>query len=322
MHADDRAWLAAAARLAERGRPLSLPNPAVGALLVKDGRVLARGWTQPGGRPHAEAETLNRAGEAAAEATLYVTLEPCAHKSHRGPSCADLLADARVKRVVYGLLDPDPRTAGRGVARLTAAGVAAEQLACDKTEASLAGYLNRQKRGRPYITLKLATSLDGQIALPDGQSQWITNGAARAHVHAQRARQDAIVVGRGTWDADRPRLDVRLPGLENRSPRRMVLTRGPVPDGATALHAPEEVFALEEEQYLYIEGGAEAAAAFLRADLVDRVDLYRAPLLIGAGKTALGDFGVAELARAHGQWRLADRRQLGSDVFEAYERIR
>lgn len=318
---NDGRWQAAAARLASRGRPLSLPNPAVGALLVKNNRVVGRGWTQAGGRPHAEAVALENAGDEASGATLYVTLEPCAHQSHRGPSCADLLANAKVARTVYTLLDPDPRTAGRGVMRMQAAGIATQQLACKAAEGSLAGYLSRLKRGRPFVTLKLAMSLDGQIALANGQSQWITGAPARAHCHAQRARQDAILVGGTSWRNDRPRLDVRLPGLEHRSPRRMVLTRGEVPEGVTGLREPEGIFGLAE-QYLYIEGGAQTAAAFLRADLVDRLDLYRAPILIGEGRGAVGDYGLKELGRAHGQWRLIERRQLGKDTYEAYERTR
>ncbi|WP_228242767.1 bifunctional diaminohydroxyphosphoribosylaminopyrimidine deaminase/5-amino-6-(5-phosphoribosylamino)uracil reductase RibD [Porphyrobacter sp. GA68] len=321
LHDNDGRWLAAAARLAEHGRPLSLPNPAVGAMLVRNGKVVGHGWTQPGGRPHAEAAALEQAGEEAKNATLYVTLEPCAHHSGRGPNCAQLLVDAGVRRVVYAMLDPDPRTAGRGIIRLQAAGIAAEHVPCAAAEAGLAGYVARHKRGRPFVTLKLAMSLDGQIALPDGQSQWITGSPARAHVHAQRARQDVILVGGKSWRHDRPRLDVRLPGLENRSPRRMVLTREEAPDGRAVLREPEAIFAMEE-QYLYIEGGAETAAAFLRADLVDRLDLYRAPILVGAGRSAVGDLGITELARTHGLWRQVERRQLGSDLYEAYERTR
>lgn len=320
--APDARWLAAAARLAERGRPLSRPNPAVGAVLVKDGCVLARGWTQAGGRPHAEAVALAAAGEDATGATLYVTLEPCAHPSPRGPSCADLIANSGIARLVYGVTDPDPRTAGAGAARVAAAGIAAGQVECAASRESLAGYLTRARFGRPFVTLKLALSLDGRIALPDGASRWITGEAARAHVHAQRARQDAILVGGGTWRADAPRLDVRLPGLADRSPRRVVLTRGEAPESVTAIAAPEGIGSLGDTQYLYVEGGAATAAAFLRADLVDRLDLYRAPVVIGEGRAAVGDLGLADLAGAHGRWTLTERRQLGSDLYEAYGRTR
>jgi diaminohydroxyphosphoribosylaminopyrimidine deaminase/5-amino-6-(5-phosphoribosylamino)uracil reductase len=315
--------MAAAARLALRARPLSCPNPGVAALVVHDGRVIARGWTQAGGRPHAEAIALaGLAAEVLAEATLYVTLEPCAHQSPRGPACADLIAAARPARVVIGQHDPDPRTSGAGLARLQAAGIATTLLDDAASAASLAGFLTRQRQGRPWVTLKLATSLDGCIALADGTSQWITGEAARAHVHARRAQHDAILVGGGTWRADAPRLDVRLPGLEARSPRRVVLTRGVAPAGVTALAAPEAIAGLEGVLYLYVEGGAETAAAFLAADLVDELHLYRAPILIGDGRRSLGALGLASLADAHDRWQLAERRQLGSDEFTAYLRRR
>ncbi|WP_017665441.1 bifunctional diaminohydroxyphosphoribosylaminopyrimidine deaminase/5-amino-6-(5-phosphoribosylamino)uracil reductase RibD [Porphyrobacter sp. AAP82] len=315
--------MAAAARLAARARPSSRPNPGVGALVVAGGRVIARGWTRAGGRPHAEAAALaGLAPEVLGRAALYVTLEPCAHLSERGPACADLICTARPARVVIGQLDPDPRTAGQGMARLEAAGIAVTLLGDDASAASLAGFLTRQRAGRPWVTLKLATSLDGCIALADGTSQWITGEAARAHVHAQRARHDAILVGGGTWRADSPRLDVRLPGLEARSPQRVVLTRRAAPEGAAALPAPDAIASLEGVQYLYVEGGAAAAAAFLAADLVDELHLYTAPIVIGDGLRALGPLGLASLGEAHGRWHIAERRQLGSDAFAAYLRTR
>lgn len=315
--------MAAAARLAARARPLSCPNPGVAAVVVADGRVIARGWTQAGGRPHAEAAALaGLSPEVLARATLYVTLEPCAHVSERGPACTDLILAAKPARVVIGQRDPDPRTAGAGQARLEAAGIAVTLLGDPASAASLAGFLTRMTRGRPWVTLKLATSLDGCIALADGTSQWITGEAARAHVHAHRARHDAILVGGGTWRSDQPRLDVRLPGLEARSPARVVLTRGPATEGTTALPAPEAIGALEGVQYLYVEGGAKTAAAFIAADLVDELHLYTAPVLIGDGKRALGPLGLEGLAQAHGRWSLATRRQLGSDAFAAYLRTR
>ncbi len=315
--------MAAAARLAARARPLSRPNPGVAALVVADARVIARGWTQAGGRPHAEAVALaGLAPDVLARATLYVTLEPCAHQSERGPACTDLILAARPARVVIGQRDPDPRTAGQGMARLQAAGIAVTLLSDAASAASLAGFLTRQTHGRPWVTLKLATSLDGCIALADGTSQWITGEAARAHVHARRARHDAILVGGGTWRSDNPRLDVRLSGLEARSPQRVVLTRGLAPEGAAALPAPHAIASLESVQYLYVEGGAETAAAFLAADLVDELHLYTAPVLIGDGKRAIGALGLAGLPEAHGRWTATERRQLGSDQFTAYWRTR
>lgn len=316
----DSDWLDAAARLALRARPLSRPNPAVGAILVRDGVVAGRGWTRPGGRPHAEAIALDAAGYRARGATAYVTLEPCAHRSKRGAACADRLIESGVARVVTGVLDPDPRTAERGLERLRAAGVEAVCADHPASRRSLAGYLTRAGRGRPHVTLKLALTSDGALTLPEGGSRWITGQAARAHVHSRRALADAILVGGGTWRADAPRLDVRLPGLEDRGPERWVLTAHRV-EGARTIAAPEQIAGMEGVQYLYVEGGAPTAGAFLAADLVDRLELYRAPIVAGGGRSAVADIGIADLAAAHGRWKLAERRQLGSDTFEAYERV-
>lgn len=315
--------MAAAARLAARAYPMCRPNPGVAALLVEEGRIAARGLTQPGGRPHAEALALaGLADGGAAGMTLYVTLEPCAHSSKRGPACSDLVVAARPSRVVIGQLDPDPRTNGAGVERLRAAGIEVAVLGDEASRASLKGFLTRQTLGRPFVTLKLAMSLDGKIAMNDGTSQWITGEAARAHVHAHRARQDAILVGGGTWRSDKPRLDVRLPGLEERSPERVLLTRGIAPDGVRVINEPTQIADLEDTQTLYVEGGAEAAASFMRETLVDEIHLYRAPIVIGAGLNALGDIGLGTLGEAHGRWVQSEARQLGSDTFTAYVRTR
>ncbi|WP_260924162.1 bifunctional diaminohydroxyphosphoribosylaminopyrimidine deaminase/5-amino-6-(5-phosphoribosylamino)uracil reductase RibD [Novosphingobium sp. 9] len=316
---EDARWLAATAALAARARPLSRPNPGVAALVVKDGRVIARGWTQVGGRPHAEAMALEAAGAAASGATLYVTLEPCAHVSPRGPACADLVAAAPLERVVIGCMDPDPRTSGAGLARIRAAGIAAEHVPSPACEASLAGYLVRARQGRPRVTLKLALSLDGCIATAGGESQWITGAEARAHTHAMRARSDAILVGGATVRTDNPRLDVRLPGLEDRSPERWVLTWGAVPEGWHPLRKPADIAsAMPHVQDLFVEGGARTAAAFLRDALVDRLLIYRAPILIG-GRPGLADYGLAALPMAHGRWHRTDRREFGADTLEIYE---
>ena len=315
--------MAAAIALGERGRGRTAPNPNVGCVLVRDGRIVGRGWTQAGGRPHAEAVALDQAGEDARGAAAFVTLEPCAHESERGPACAGLLAQAGLARIVCALADPDPRTDGRGIERLRAAGLAVETGLCAAdAERSLAGFLARIRLGRPLVTLKLAMSLDGRIAHASGESRWITGEEARAHAHLERARSDMILIGRGTFEADAPRLDVRLQGLEDRSPARAVLTGGEAPQGWARLGAPEEVFGLAGINDLLVEGGAETAASFLRADLVDRLLLYRAPILIGDGKAALGDIGLPALGDAHGRWRLHDRRQLGDDSLEVYERTR
>ncbi len=313
----------AAIALGERGRGRTAPNPNVGCLIVRDEAVVGRGWTQAGGRPHAEAMALAEAGEAARGATVYVTLEPCAHRSERGPACAGLLAAAGPARVVIALGDPDPRTDGRGAAALAAAGIAVESgLRRDSAERSMAGFLSRVRQGRPCVTLKLALSIDGRIATAAGESKWITGEEARAHAHLERARADMILVGRGTFDADAPRLDVRLPGLEDRAPRRALLTRGEGAEGWVRIAAPEEIHGLADVNDLLVEGGAGAAAAFLAADLVDRLLVYRAPILIGEGKAALGPIGLENLADAHGRWRRLETRPLGIDTLEVYERAR
>ncbi|HEY0411842.1 MAG TPA: bifunctional diaminohydroxyphosphoribosylaminopyrimidine deaminase/5-amino-6-(5-phosphoribosylamino)uracil reductase RibD [Allosphingosinicella sp.] len=320
---DDARWMAAAVALGERGRGRTAPNPNVGCVIVGEGRIAGRGWTQPGGRPHAEAMALAEAGEAARGATAFVTLEPCCHASPRGPACADLLAEAGVARVVAALGDPDRRVAGGGLARLRAAGIEVETgPGAEAAARSMAGFLTRQRLGRPYVTLKLAMSLDGKIALPSGESRWITGEDARAHVHLERVRADMILVGRGTWEVDRPKLDVRLPGLEDRAPRRAILTRGESVEGWTKLGSPEAVYGLEDVNDLLVEGGSATASAFLGADVVDRLLIYRAPILIGEGKSSIGYIGLTSLAEAHRRWRPVDSRMLGIDRLEVYERER
>ena len=201
------------------------PNPAVGCVIVRDDRVVGRGWTQPGGRPHAETEALARAGAAAEGATAYVTLEPCCHWG-RTPPCADALIAAGVARVVVAVEDPDPRVAGGGIARLRAAGIAVEAgLGAAEAAEINAGFFLRVRHGRPLVTLKLATSLDGRIATPIGESRWITGPAARERAHLLRATHDAILVGTGTVIADDPQLTCRLPGLADHSPVRVALDR-------------------------------------------------------------------------------------------------
>jgi diaminohydroxyphosphoribosylaminopyrimidine deaminase / 5-amino-6-(5-phosphoribosylamino)uracil reductase len=348
--------MAAAIALSERGRGRTAPNPNVGCVIVRDGRVVGRGWTQPGGRPHAEAMALEQAGDRAGGAAAYVSLEPCAHESPRGPACADLLVAARPARVVAALTDPDPRTAGRGFAHLRAAGIEViEGIGAHEARHVMAGFLTRRALGRPHVTLKLATSLDGKIALPSGESRWITGPEARAHTHLERARCDAILVGRGTYEADTPRLDVRLPGLEGRSPARLLLTTrqsferhpgldpGSRASGAAPatldsglrrnheqggagsnweiISSPHAIAALPHD-LLFVEGGAGAASAFLAADLVDRLLLYRAPILIGEGRAGIDGIGLVSLADAHGRWTLTDSRTLGTDRLEIYDRRR
>jgi diaminohydroxyphosphoribosylaminopyrimidine deaminase/5-amino-6-(5-phosphoribosylamino)uracil reductase len=213
----------AALALARRSLGRTWPNPAVGCVIVRDGRVIARGRTQEGGRPHAEADAIAHAAEPLKGATVYVTLEPCSHHG-RTPPCADALVAAGVARVVSALEDPDPRVKGQGHARLKAAGIAVDvgEGAAQAAEINT-GFLLRVKEGRPLFHLKLASSLDGRIATASGESKWITGEAARADGQRLRATHDAILVGIGTAVADDPELTCRLPGLAGRSPVRIVL---------------------------------------------------------------------------------------------------
>ena len=263
---------------------------------------------------------LAQAGDGARGSTAYVSLEPCAHASERGPSCADLLIAANVAHVVVAALDPDPRTNGAGIARLKAAGITASTgIMENEATRQMAGFFSQLQKGRPHVTLKLATSLDGAIATASGESKWITGEAARAHGHLERARADMIIVGRGTVEADAPMLDVRLAGLEGRSPRRAVLTSDEAPTGWEKLARPAAISTLTGVDHILLEGGAGAASAFLAAGLVDRLILYRAPILIGGGKACLGDIGLSSLDEAHARWQLVDTRMLGPDRLEIYE---
>jgi len=316
--------MADALRLGENARGETAPNPNVGCIiLASSGRIVGRGATAKGGRPHAEAVALEQAGKRTKGATVYVTLEPCAHESLRGPACTNLLIGAEPRRIVVALKDPDPRTSGKGIQRLRRAGISVTIGVCrDEARRSLAGWLTRLKLGRPRITLKLALSIDGKIALPSGESKWITGEDARREVHLERAHSDMILVGRGTFLADLPRLDVRLPGLEDRSPRRCLLTRGEPVDGWEVLRDPRDVFRLHDVNDLLVEGGSATATAFLTEDLVDRILIYRAPIIVGEGKSSFGYVGLDAIANAHGRWQLTDERRLGVDRLEVYERVR
>jgi diaminohydroxyphosphoribosylaminopyrimidine deaminase/5-amino-6-(5-phosphoribosylamino)uracil reductase len=320
----DRRFMAEAVALGEEARGQSAPNPNVGCVTVsKSGKVIGRGATAQGGRPHAEAIALEQAGQKARGATVYVTLEPCVHQSPRGPACTDLLLIANPARVVIALKDPDPRTSGKGIKRLREAGIEVTLgIGREGAKESLSGWLTRLRLGRPRVTLKLALSIDGKIALPSGESQWITGEDARRHVHLERAHSDMILVGRGTYLHDRPRLDVRLPGLEERSPRRALLTRGDAVEGWEALRNPRDVYGLHDVNDLLVEGGSATATAFLSEDLVDRILIYRAPIIVGEGKSSFGYVGLDAIADAHGRWRLVDEQRLGVDRLEVYERVR
>jgi diaminohydroxyphosphoribosylaminopyrimidine deaminase/5-amino-6-(5-phosphoribosylamino)uracil reductase len=222
---NDHDWMKAALGYSRRGLGDVWPNPAVGCVIVKDGVPVGIGWTGSGGRPHAEAVALSRAGEAARGGTAYVTLEPCSHEG-RGPPCAEALIEAGIARVVIALEDPDPRVDGRGIARLMAAGVkVVVGVLADEARDALGGFLARFALGRPQVSLKLASTIDGRIATRSGESRWITGEDARARVHLLRARHDAILVGAATAIADDPELTVRLDGVARPRTVRIVADR-------------------------------------------------------------------------------------------------
>lgn len=319
-----------ALRLGRRALGTTAENPNVGCVIVKDGKVLGIGWTQPGGRPHAETEALTMAGDAARGATAYVTLEPCAHHGKTGP-CAEALVQAGIARVVTALEDPDPRVSGGGLAILRKAGIAVETgLGADQARRDIAGFLTRITKKRPYVILKMALSADGKIAVDVGRRTAISGPEARARVHLLRAQCDGILVGMHTVLADDPELTCRLPGLENRSPRPFVLTRsrGLPPDsklsrlGAETLRGtPGEALAELARRglnRLMVEGGARTARAFLDAGLVDEFHLIRAQKEIGPqGVDALAGLSVDQALQPFG---LREQERLGSDSLSVYER--
>lgn len=295
--------MAVALGLARRGLGRVWPNPSVGCVIVKDGRVVGRGWTQPGGRPHAETEALRRAGAAARGATVYISLEPCAHHG-KTPPCADALIDAGVARAVVAIEDPFRRVAGRGLERMRSAGIdVVTGVGHDAAAALNAGFFMRIGDARPLFTLKTASTLDGRIATHTGESQWITGAPARARGHALRASADAVMVGVGTALADDPRLDCRLPGLADRSPVRIVVdSRARLPLTSrlvrTARETPTWLLTLagqDARHRAFADAGIEVIEVAPDAD--GNLDLD-----VGAG--ALGDRGLTRVL-VEGGGRLA-----------------
>ena len=316
----DEAMMARAVRLADTVRTRTSPNPWVGCVLRTTDGALHEGATAPPGGPHAEAAALAAAGPAAAGATVWSTLEPCSHSGRTGP-CADALIAAGVARVVVGVLDPDTKVAGRGVARLREAGIDVEVgVGAVEVAAQLAPYLVHRTTGRPLVVLKLAASLDGRTAAPDGSSQWITGEAARADAHRLRSESDAVLVGAGTVRTDDPSLTVRH--VEGADPLRVVLGRAP--EGAAVHPALElsgdlgdvlDTLGGKGVLQLLVEGGATVAGAFHRAGLVDRYVVYLAPVLFG-GDDGRGLFTGPGASTVGDVWRgaITAVARLGDDV--------
>jgi len=311
----DRDAMRTALALARRGLGTVWPNPAVGCVIVNDGRVVGRGWTQPGGRPHGETEALRRAGEAARGAVAYVSLEPCCHWGQT-PPCVDALVSAGVRRVVVALEDPDPRVAGEGLRRLRAAGLAVEVGLCAAEAAEVnAGFLSRLRLGRPLVTLKFATSLDGRIATGGGESQWITGPPARERAHALRASHDAIMVGTGTVVADDPQLTCRLPGLDRHSPVRVLIDRHLRISPASRVIADARLVPTWVLTSRISDPGRRATFVANGVTLIDVDDDGEGQIDLAAALGALGERGVtrllveggARLAAAFIRARLVDR---------------
>jgi diaminohydroxyphosphoribosylaminopyrimidine deaminase/5-amino-6-(5-phosphoribosylamino)uracil reductase len=314
--------LATAAGEAVRGT--TSPNPPVGCVILDaDGELVGTGATAPPGGPHAEVVALAQAGERARGGTAVTTLEPCNHTGRTGP-CSVALVAAGIAHVHHAAADPNPQAAG-GAAHLRAAGVTTSTTGTDPEP--LRAWLHRQRTGRPHVTWKLAASLDGRTAAADGTSRWITGPQARAQVHAERARVDAVVVGTGTALADDPALTARHPDgtLAGHQPLRVVVGHRPLPAGARLLddtavtllldtHDPHAVLAaLTDHPDVLLEGGATLAGAFAAAGLLDRVVAYVAPVLLGAGPAALGDAGVGTIAQAL-RFEVESVERVGADV--------
>lgn len=266
-----------ALHIAERGLGVTFPNPSVGCVLVKGDVVIGRGVTAKGGRPHAEVQALAMAGNAAKGATAYVTLEPCAHFGHTSP-CASALAKASVARVVIGTLDPDVRVASKGVAMLKTAGIEVLTGVCEEQAKELhKGHMTRVQHNRPYVTLKMALSKDGFIAPNPAKRVQISGERAARYTQDLRVHNDAIMVGSGTYLIDKPRLDVRIAGLEGRSPLRVIQGHVKELDGFWVYNTPiaETLQSLAERGIttLLVEGGAKLANSMLEAGLVDEIHL-------------------------------------------------
>jgi len=287
-----------ALELAERGRGTTRPNPVVGAVIVTGDEVVGEGWHARAGGPHAEVAALEAAGERARGATLYATLEPCAHHG-RTPPCVDAILAAGIAKVVVGAPDPNPKTGGQGFARLREAGLDVEVL--DGAAASLARRQNEAWRtwiaaGRPFVTYKAAVTLDGRVVMPE--SRWVTGEESRRRVHELRAASDAVAVGMGTVRADAPRLDARDVAV-TRQPRRLAFGRGPLPERSELELASGRLddelrrLAGEGVQSLLLEGGPTLGTSFLRDGLVDKLLLFVAPTLAGSGPRWAGETEAA-----------------------------
>ena len=329
--AQDIPWMQAALELARQGIFSTAPNPRVGCVIVKSGEAIGKGFHVRAGEPHAEAYALREAGAAARGATAYVSLEPCAHQG-RTPPCADALIAAGVARVVVACRDPNPLVAGQGIARLQAAGIDVTEGVCEEEAQALnSGFFRRITTGRPFVTVKLAASLDGKTALANGESQWITSEAARADVHYHRLAADAIIAGTGSIIRDNARLTARYPTeLPNQPPLRVIID--------SRLRTPRDAAVFDDSSPIlivcgmdarapnypelgtrgvnnaFVEAGASLAGAFLEQNLADEILLYLAPCLLGSGARELVQLPPLQRLSDRMRARIDDCTPIGADL--------
>lgn len=316
--------------LAKQGYGHTWPNPLVGAVIVKDGKILAEGYHHQHGHDHAELDAIKKAATSLEGATIYVNLEPCCHTNKLTPPCAQKIVSEKIKRVVICNLDPNPLVNGKGVELLKQAGIEVEHgLLKEEGEALNEAFFFSQKKQRPFIHLKMATTLDGKVATLSGESQWITGDKARTHVHEMRSHHQGIIIGGQTARQDNPKLNVRLPNYQGKQPWRIVISKsGNLP---THLHLLSDE--LKEQTLVYsdieealkdlferklinliLEGGSNLASEFMKRGLVNRVSLYFNPSFLGLGLSALGDFGVTELNKRP-KLQNIESKWLGEDLY-------
>ena len=355
ISSNDIHYMRSAINMGRRGIGRTGENPSVGCVIVKNDAIISRARTADNGRPHAESQALKLAGDRARGATLYVTLEPCAHHGNT-PPCVDAILSSGVARVVVGLVDSDPRTAGQSIRKMKDAGIDVEiNVLKEECEELHRGFISRVIKKRPFVTLKCACTLDGKIALSSGESKWITGSLARGHVHLNRLRHDAILVGVDTALHDNPMLTTRIDGVSH-DVKRVILDRNlrinvdsklvqsaeefpvivlyengnPEPLLNAGVQAEKincldlvsvlEFLAESGVNNLFVEGGSKIHTAFLRADAFDELMIYRAPTILGASaKSVVSDMDIDTLSQRLDLMRI-DTRQLGRDTFELYKR--
>ncbi len=312
QHAD---YMRQAMRLAQQAKGHTWPNPMVGCVIVKHGEVLAEGFHSKAGQAHAERDAINNANGSVAGSTLYVNLEPCCHSNKRTPPCAQLLISEGIKTIVIANQDPHPEVSGRGIALLREAGIEViTDVLAQEGELLNEVFFHNQRTQKPFVHLKLASTLDGKIAMPNGQSQWITGQAARQHAHQLRAEHMAIAVGAQTIRQDNPRLTVRLPSYAGAHPIRLIFSHsGNLPESAqvftdeyaanTRVYGNQPLGEVLDALYqqgivnILLEGGAQLASAFLAEGHVQRISHYLNPSYLGQGISALNDYGLMDLSQ-------------------------